>query len=453
MIVLYIILGLLALAVTLFVAVGLAMISRAACIIALAAALLLIGAAVFFLIKTDINSDLTSASPFVIVLGGFLAVILTVWFFIFYGFSDLVIRDGVLEKYRGKGDVIELPLEVTVISDGAFSYYVGYTYPSEVVIGPRVTEIEPGAFRGIGDARITVHPAHPVFYIDNGNLMTREGGVLLHASPDGKAPGNASSVADYAYSDVAADAAVELSAGVLNISELAFSGCEAKAITISDTEIPDRLSFLSTVRLRNLTLRGVSGIGHQSFYGVRADNIVIESSSFDEGVAPFIDVKTKRLKIIDSDLQPELLWGLTVSELTLPYVNAVGVAYFKDLFNRSEVPESLHTLRIEGGEIPAYCFESCMSLKTVIITDGVRGEIGEHAFYGCNRIKRFYLGTGVTGFGKGSMSLNKTAIYNLTILYSGNDYDWAHNIGMPPNDKTYRANTVVTVKYNVKTPE
>ena len=267
------------------------------------------------------------------------------------GFAELppfLVEDGELTFVNPNGlTEFVVPDGTTSIGIGAFS---GCTNLMSVTIPNSVTNIGNSAFYGCsGLTSVTI-----------GNGVTSIGASVFSGCSGLTGvtiPNSVTSIGGYAFFGCRGLTSVTIGNGVTSIGERAFSGC----------------SGLTSVTIPN----SVTSIGEAVFYG-----------------------------------------GSSLKEVQVPFIPERGILHFfqyhydeyQDWLNSGSggyivrydgnVPSSLKCIAVtgDGYDIPALAFESCSSLTSVTIGNGVTS-IGERAFYGCSGLTSVTIGNGVTSIG------------------------------------------------------
>ena len=141
--------------------------------------------------------------------------------------DEFVVNRGILERYAGDAESVEIPEIVRKIGPGAFKDAPNLR---KVVIPPRV-KVSVKSFRGAEKIREIVHPK---LSLRDGFLIQE--GVLLYVSPGESkkyvVPGSAKRVESGALSDIKRGAEVEFSEGVEEIMPFAQIGSRAVFVTL-----------------------------------------------------------------------------------------------------------------------------------------------------------------------------------------------------------------------------
>ncbi|MDR1114545.1 MAG: leucine-rich repeat domain-containing protein, partial [Tannerella sp.] len=143
------------------------------------------------------------------------------------GNGDFEIINGVLVRYRGAGEDVVIPDEVTGIGQGAFA---GCSSLTSVEIPAPVTNIVDAAFAGCtGLSAIHVDPANNDYTSEDGVLYSKDK-TKLHTCPAGTGgafsiPGSVTDIAAGAFYGCVDLTSVEIPGSVASIGRSAFSGC------------------------------------------------------------------------------------------------------------------------------------------------------------------------------------------------------------------------------------
>ena len=238
-------------------------------------------------------------------------------------------------------------------------------------------------------------------------------------------PGSAS-IGDYAFSSCYALTSITISDGVTNIGEGAFSSCtEVQKISIPSSleTVGDRVFNADKVTridfsgdleawLKVMSLGGMSSfISEDSAIYLNGEqlngNIVIPEGITSIPSYAFTNfTQITSLTIPDSvtSIGSYILHGCTgIESLIIPNMTRILGGYFGedpryDSYN-TQVPDSLKTLVITGGEsIPRHAFYGCSGLTSITIPDSVTS-IGSSAFYNCSGLTSITIPDSVTSIG------------------------------------------------------
>ena len=245
-------------------------------------------------------------------------------------------------------------------------------------------------------------------------------------------PGSAS-IGEYAFSSCYALTSITISDGVTNIGEGAFSSCtEVQKISIPSSleTVGDRIfiNYPSVSKVTRIDFNGdleawlkVMSLGGMSSF-ISEDSAIYlngEQLSGDiiipEGITSIPSYAFTNFTQITSLTIPDsvtsigsyILQGCTrIESLIIPNMTRILGGYFGedpryDSYN-TQVPDSLKTLVITGGEsIPQHAFYNCSGLTSITIPDSVTS-IGSYAFRGCSGLTSITIPDSVTSIGSGA---------------------------------------------------
>ena len=242
-------------------------------------------------------------------------------------------------------------------------------------------------------------------------------------------PGSAS-IGEYAFSSCYALTSITISDGVTNIGEGAFSSCtEVQKISIPSSleTVGDRIfiNYPSVSKVTRIDFSGdleawlkVMSLGGMSSF-ISEDSAIYlngEQLSGDiivpEGITSIPSYAFTNFTQITSLTIPDsvtsigsyILQGCTgIESLIIPNMTRKLGGYFGedpryDSYN-TQVPDSLKTLVITGGEsIPRHAFDGCSGLTSITMPDSVTS-IGGSAFSGCSDLTSITIPDSVTSIG------------------------------------------------------
>ena len=290
---------------------------------------------------------------------------------VFYGCSSLInitVENG-NQVYKSEGNCLiqisnniliagcknsVIPSSVTSIGYDAFANCSGLT---SIIIPSSVTSIDSYAFYGCsGLTSITI-------------------------------PSSATSIGDYAFSGCSGVTSVTIPLSVTSIGDHAFSGCSGvTSVTIPSSVISiGNGAFGNCISLTSITIpSSVKSIGTQAFYNCgKLTSINIPSSVTSIGYGAL-----------------ERCSGLT--SITIPFVNGTLSTIFNS-YQNSNIPASLKTVIISGGNIDNDAFAGCGSLNNITIGNGVTS-IGSGAFSGCSGLTNITIPSSVTSIGNSAFA-------------------------------------------------
>ena len=300
----------------------------------------------------------------------------------FYGCNSLikvVIPDGVTTigdyAFYGCSNLteIEIPSSVKNIGDKAF---YGCESIVSVVIPNSVTGIGEGAFEECNSLESITIP-----FIGESRYATTNThfGYIFGAYSDSS---NSNFVPDSLHTVMITDC--------VKIASYAFYGCNM----LTDITIPDsvtsigKYAFEKCSSLENFTVPAfaVSYLPRENLV-----NVVITSGEAIEANAFKGSNRLISITIADSvvDIGNQAFEGCTSIENAV--IPAMIISYIPK--------DNLETVVITSGEeIPAYAFENCSSLTSIVISDSVTS-IGYRAFYNCSGLTNIEIPASVTSIG------------------------------------------------------
>ncbi len=255
--------------------------------------------------------------------------------------DGFVIKNGVLEKYKGSGGDVVVPNGVTVISETAFDRCDSIT---SVVLPEGVTEIKMGISHGA--------------FCECRNLSD----VVL--------PQSLKIIGGYAFKDCRSLTSITLPDGLTSLGHYAFSGCTH----LTDITLPE--SIASIGRGAFFECRSLTDIT------VPAGVTCIESSTFAacRGLTR-IDLPHGMTSI--GECAFEGCYDLTGIILPESVTEIADHAFAHTGLTDIVLPDGLNS-------IEDYSFVGCDSLTDIIIPDGI-AKVGEGAFYGCRSLTKIAL--------------------------------------------------------------
>ena len=281
-------------------------------------------------------------------------------------------------------------------------------------------------------------------------------------------PGNVDIIGDNAFYTCRDLTSVTMNEGITVIGSNAFSGCTSLAsvnIPESVTQIKER-TFYRCVALTQITIPGsVTQIGDNAFEKCNAlQTVSLEKGIQTVGAAAFADCTAlsaitipdsvtaigsrvfagtglQSMVIPDSviTMGSSVVYGCNLESLQIPFLgesreNASGIFRLGFVFGReknADIPSSLKSVTVTGGQISKNAFDNCKTLETVVLGDGVTS-VGSDAFSGSNALKTVRIGNGATAIGDSVFrncsalttvqlgnsitSIGKYAFYNCTAL-------------------------------------
>lgn len=270
--------------------------------------------------------------------------------------NDFVIKNGVLEEYKGSSSVVVIPDSVTSI--GEYAFYDCSRLTSIVI------------------------------------------------------PNSVTSIGEYAFEDCSGLTSIIILDSVTSIGDFAFCGCSG----LTSVAIPDSVTSIGSYAFENCTNltsvtigNGVMSIGGSAFYGCTVlTNITVTkgNTKYHSAGNCLIETESKTLiagcknSIIPTDGSVtsigdyafDYCTGLT--SVTIPNsVTSIGDGAFSSCRGLTSV-----TIGNSVTSIGSNAFYYCTGLTSVTIPDSVES-IGREAFHGCNRLTSATIGKGVTSIG------------------------------------------------------
>lgn len=267
--------------------------------------------------------------------------------------NDFVIENGVLKKYKGKKQDVEIPSGVTCIGFQAFAWRDGLT---SVTIPDSVTSIGNLAFVGCKSlTSVTI-------------------------------PDSVSSIGDSAFYNCSSLKSVMIGSGVVSIGKSAFYNCGS----LMSLTIPD----------------GVTSIGNSAFFGTGYFN---NNSNWIDDVfyigKSLIKVRSSisgncEIRPGTTNIAEAAFEGCSnLTSVTIPdSVTSIGGLAFCRCFELSSV-----TIPDGVTSIGSYTFCSCISLKSVTIPNNVIS-IGASAFDWCASLTNVTIPASVISVGDGAFA-------------------------------------------------
>ncbi len=384
---------------------------------------------------------------------------------------DFKIKDGVLLKYRGDGEVVEIPEGVTSIDPGAF-HHSGERV-KEIHFPLSMTELDHTA---IGDlsAAVTFHFSdyHPFFYIDNGNIMRQEDKTLVLAARNGEAPSYAAGVEPYAYSSVMKGAKVTLPLGVIEIGPNAFSGCEAGKVVIGPTVLSIKAEAFRGSSITDLEVTVLSPLSQNALSGLTSSKVTVTAPEIKTGAIADSEIETLILSPLMEKIGAGALSNTKVKDLTVPFLGTkehisssvyLGIIFgdfeggrgFEDDGFGNRVPHKLEKVTVHAGTVGPNAFAGAKNVHTIILID-VEGEIGEYAFSKCQKNITLYLGRKITGFE--SNALYHGSSRTIRLYYGGSEEEWealskpAASTSWTSSDYGWNGGSTVNILYESDIP-
>ncbi len=299
---------------------------------------------------------------------------------------------------------IEYLNDIEKIGDSAFFNCAAL---KSFTVGESVTEIGVSVFEGCtGLESIVYIPS--VKFIPDGTFKN------CTALVDFDFPANVEKIGVEAFCGCESLKSIDMPKSVKLIAKAAFKDCKS----IASLTLPMNLDEISESMLENCTSLvsvemsdGLLFIRASAFKGCESlEKLIIPGS-----------VKT---------LAKGFAEGCTsLEELCVPYVGVgYGAAYLGQIFepdmgewdaeasNRENVPETLSSVTVLGGNITSHAFASCSSLKAVYIKGATTHMIGAEAFHNCSSLRKVELPYGLSSISDGAflgcvklnMIINKT---------------------------------------------
>ena len=182
--------------------------------------------------------------------------------------------------------VVTVPEGVTNIASGAFYYCTGLT---SVALPRSLANIEEDAFAFCGEIEsFTVSDGNPAYKVQDGMLLTKNGGVLLHgADGDVSIPSGVTRIANGAFALCDGLTNVTIPSGVASIGSCAFYGCDG----LTNVEIPNSVTYIANrafaycSSLESVVFGGdAPTVGTNAFLGVSGCTVYVNSGSTGWGV-------------------------------------------------------------------------------------------------------------------------------------------------------------------------
>ena len=413
------------------------------------------------------------------------------------------IEDGVLTKYKGEGEIVQIPEGVTEISDTAFEHC---DYVSHVIIPESVSAISSDAFNDCSSlTEIIVNRNNKHFSARDGHLYDKSGKTLLRYVLGKKEekfiiPGGVSEIGENSFSHSMTLKNVEIPDSVTKIGYAAFFGCGLLTeIRISDgvTEIgdeafthctelsqvilPKKLTEIGVIsgdeknrillnlqqgvfsyctKLKRIEIpEGVTRIGDWSFKGCTALTEVV----IPEGLKSIGDGAFERCSALTEIRLPDSLEKISYNafsgctSLTNLYINDLSAWCQAELETLYSNPmyrggnlyldgELVTHLTIPEGvtAINGLTFAGCGSIESLTIPEGVEAIYGD-AFYDCPKLAEVYLPASVSFIERDAFDCESLT----TIYYPGTEEDWAE---VEKNQPCFDEDSV-TIEFNYQGEE
>jgi len=276
--------------------------------------------------------------------------------------------------FGGDSSYVPVSLKTVIVTGGGYTLpnnaFLGCVYLTSITIPESVTSIGQQAFSGCSS-------------------LTN---VII--------PNSVNSIGSYAFYNCTSLASLNIPNGVTSIGQQAFYNSSLTSVTIpsSITSIGNQ-AFSGCSRLTSVTIpSSVTSIGQQAFSGCSSlTNVTIPSSVTSIGQQAFSGCSgLTSVTIPDSvtSIGVCAFNGCTaLTSITVPFVgttlngaNTTDDVLFYGIFGFNQIPSSLKTVVITGGNIGQRAFAYCCSgLTSVTIGNSVTG-IGDSAFLYCSSL-------------------------------------------------------------------
>lgn len=286
-------------------------------------------------------------------------------------------------------------LEYVVVRGGNIQYGAFYNcgYISNITIPSDITRIEEGSFYGCSNlADITIPDTVTSIGSNAFYNCTNLANIVL--------PNNLESLGDHAFYGCNKLHSIEIPSKIPSILTETFYGCSAlESITFLNDENLLNIgnsAFANCSSLTSISIPNcVTSIGYTAFYGC---------SSLESMTVPFVGYKNYDYVTTESPTYPfGYIFGGAYDGGYSVEQQYYSVSTGRDVSVTYYLPISLESVVISGGDLCEHAFDDCYRIKNITIGDGV-SEILDEAFSGCKALTNISIPNNVVSIGNYAFS-------------------------------------------------